>query len=179
MSFSIGQMVKKSGLSRSTLLYYHRVGLLSPSGRTSAGYRVYSPGDMQKLEKIIMLRETGMSLHEMMKVIDGMEESGDYPFSASLLKRLGELNSEISACRRQQFLILEMIKNTDSLKNIKQASPAAWSRLLKESGIDQENAKLWHSDFEKYSPAEHKEFLKSIGFSDDEIEGIAGWVLEM
>lgn len=178
MSYSIGQMAKKSGLSRSTLLYYHRIGLLCASGRTSAGYRVYSAEDLQKLEKIVMLRETGMSLEDMLKVIEGMEKSGEYPVSAALIKRLGGLNREISACRRQQKMILEMIKNTATLKNIKQASPAIWSNLLRESGIDRENAKRWHADFENYSPLEHEEFLKSIGFSPEEIKDIRVWAAD-
>ena len=40
---TIGKLARKFDLSRSTLLYYDRIGLLKPSGRTRANYRVYTP----------------------------------------------------------------------------------------------------------------------------------------
>jgi DNA-binding transcriptional MerR regulator len=39
---TIGQAAKHANLSRSTLLYYDRIGLLRPSGRSRAGYRLYN-----------------------------------------------------------------------------------------------------------------------------------------
>ena len=36
-----GKLARRYALSRSTLLYYHRIGLLVPSGRSAANYRVY------------------------------------------------------------------------------------------------------------------------------------------
>jgi len=38
--FLITELARKHGLSRSTLLYYDRIGLLTPSGRSEAGYRL-------------------------------------------------------------------------------------------------------------------------------------------
>ena len=39
---TIGQLARQHGLSRSTPLYYHRLGLLTPSGRLRNGYRHYT-----------------------------------------------------------------------------------------------------------------------------------------
>ena len=41
-TYSISKLARACGLSRSTLLYYDRLGLLPPSGRTGSGYRCYS-----------------------------------------------------------------------------------------------------------------------------------------
>ncbi len=38
----IGMVAKQSGVNLQTVMYYERRGLLSPEGRTPAGYRLYS-----------------------------------------------------------------------------------------------------------------------------------------
>ena len=42
-TLTIGQLAKRVGLRTSALRYYEQQGLLSPSGRTTAGYRLYAP----------------------------------------------------------------------------------------------------------------------------------------
>ncbi len=37
---TVGKLAEDFGLSRSTLLYYDRIGLLQPAARTEKGYRV-------------------------------------------------------------------------------------------------------------------------------------------
>jgi DNA-binding transcriptional MerR regulator len=44
--FTIGQVAKKYGLSRSTLIYYDNIGILTPSGRSESNYRLYSDNDL-------------------------------------------------------------------------------------------------------------------------------------
>jgi hypothetical protein len=39
---TIGRLAERFGLSRSTLLYYDSIELLSPSARSDANYRLYS-----------------------------------------------------------------------------------------------------------------------------------------
>src|SRR5262245_19662656 len=51
-TYSISRLARAFGLSRSTLLYYDRIGLLAPSGRTGSGYRSYSEKDYRQLERI-------------------------------------------------------------------------------------------------------------------------------
>lgn len=68
--YTIGQLSKAFGLSRSTLLYYDKIGLLMPSARTSAGYRSYSEEDRKRLEQICLYRETGISLEDMKIILD-------------------------------------------------------------------------------------------------------------
>jgi len=41
-TYSISKLARACGRSRSTLLYYDRLGLLKPSGRTGSGYRYYT-----------------------------------------------------------------------------------------------------------------------------------------
>jgi DNA-binding transcriptional MerR regulator len=50
--YTIGQVAKKYSLSRSTLIYYDRVGVLNPSGRSESNYRLYSDHDLEKMDRI-------------------------------------------------------------------------------------------------------------------------------
>ncbi len=48
----VGALAKRISLSVRTLHYYDEIGLLSPPGRTEAGHRLYSAGDLTRLQQI-------------------------------------------------------------------------------------------------------------------------------
>jgi DNA-binding transcriptional MerR regulator len=58
----IGQLAKHAGLTVRTLHHYDDIGLLRPSGRTDAGYRLYDRDDAARLQQIQALRQLGMPL---------------------------------------------------------------------------------------------------------------------
>lgn len=58
----IGTLARKTGLTVRTLHYYDEIGLLSPSRRSEAGYRLYGPDDVARLQQILSLRQIGFSL---------------------------------------------------------------------------------------------------------------------
>ena len=55
-SWTVGRLARRFGLSRSTLLYYDSVGLLRPSDRSPAGYRLYTEKDLSRLEHTAVQR---------------------------------------------------------------------------------------------------------------------------
>ena len=59
---TVGALAARTGLTVRTLHHYDAIGLLSPSGRTEAGYRLYSDDDARRLQHIVLLREIGLSL---------------------------------------------------------------------------------------------------------------------
>lgn len=52
-----------------TLRYYDSIGLLRPSERTEAGYRLYSDADLKRLQRILLYRAVGFSLGEIKTVL--------------------------------------------------------------------------------------------------------------
>lgn len=60
----IGELAKQTGLSIRTLRYYDEIGLLVPSHRTEADYRLYSEADIARLQQILSLRQLGFALKE-------------------------------------------------------------------------------------------------------------------
>lgn len=61
----IGEMAAATGLSVDTLRYYERIGLLPRPARDGAGHRVYQARDLDWLQFLMRLRDTGMPLTEM------------------------------------------------------------------------------------------------------------------
>ena len=67
---NIGDVAALAGVTVRTLHHYDRIGLLSPSGRTSAGYRQYSPADLDRLHQALLYRELGFPLEEVATLLD-------------------------------------------------------------------------------------------------------------
>lgn len=66
----IGEFAKRSGVTVKTLLHYDKIGLLQPSLKTQAGYRIYCDEDFIKLQQIITLKFIGLSLEEIKQLIN-------------------------------------------------------------------------------------------------------------
>jgi DNA-binding transcriptional MerR regulator len=67
---NVGQVAALAGVTVRTLHHYDRIGLLSPSGRTAAGYRQYAPADLDRLHQVLLYRELGFPLEEVATLLD-------------------------------------------------------------------------------------------------------------
>jgi MerR family transcriptional regulator, thiopeptide resistance regulator len=63
-SRTVGEVAAMAGVTVRTLHHYDRIGLLSPSGRSASGYRLYAPADLDRLHQVLMYRELGFSLED-------------------------------------------------------------------------------------------------------------------
>ncbi|MEV6967710.1 MerR family transcriptional regulator [Hamadaea sp. NPDC051192] len=70
MSLTVGQVAELAGVTVRTLHHYDEIGLLTPGGRTSAGYRRYDDADLDRLQQILLYRELGFSLEEIAVILD-------------------------------------------------------------------------------------------------------------
>jgi DNA-binding transcriptional MerR regulator len=61
---TIAEVAKRTGLTRHTLRYYERDGLMLGVGRASSGHRRYCERDLGWIELITKLRATGMPIRE-------------------------------------------------------------------------------------------------------------------
>ncbi|WP_238881886.1 MerR family transcriptional regulator [Clostridium sp. YIM B02551] len=71
----ISEFAKRTGVTVKTLLHYDKKGLLMPSSRTEAGYRIYSDNDFIKLQQITTLKSIGLSLDEIKSIVDKNNKS--------------------------------------------------------------------------------------------------------
>lgn len=75
MLFQVGEIAQKTGLTIRTLHHYEEIGLLIPTARTDAGYRLYNVQCLERLTQIQMLRQVGVKLKDIGEILDG--QSGD------------------------------------------------------------------------------------------------------
>ena len=169
--FTIGQVAKKYGLSRSTLIYYDNIGILTPSGRSESNYRLYSDIDLKKMDRMMLFRSAGLSLDSMPSLLD---KKGD-DLNSSLENRLSSINNEIQGLRNQQKVILNILKNESAVKDSRVITKETWVSMLRAAGLDEDGMRNWHVEFEKTSPEAHQNFLESIGIEKDEINSIRDW----
>ncbi len=59
-----------TGVTVRTLHHYDEIGLLAPSGRSEAGYRLYAYADLARLQEILGWRALGFSLAEIQSILD-------------------------------------------------------------------------------------------------------------
>ena len=169
---TISALAKGSGLSRSALLYYDRLGLLRPSRRSRSGYRLYSPSEVERLEQICLFRQMGIPLREMKRLLDSSAEST----SVGILKRrLRVLNREIANYRKQQRYILELLKQKQLRQGVEMINKERWVEIMRAAGLKEQDMKNWHVQFEKMEPEAHQEFLESLGIEAGEIRKIREW----
>ncbi|MFJ8540888.1 MerR family transcriptional regulator [Streptomyces sp. NPDC093586] len=96
MSYSVGQVSAFAGVTVRTLHHYDKTGLLSPSGRSQAGYRLYSEADLVRLQQILFYRELGFSLDEIAAIFkDPQANALEY-----LRSRQKQLSEEIARLQR-------------------------------------------------------------------------------
>ena len=68
--YRIGELARTAGVTVRALHHYDRLGLLVPSERTHGGHRLYTGADVQRLYRLLALRELGLPLGEIAVVLD-------------------------------------------------------------------------------------------------------------
>jgi DNA-binding transcriptional MerR regulator len=70
MAYTVGEVARLSGISVRALHHYDEVGLVKPSGRTKAGYRLYTKKDLLRLQQVLFYRELGFKLEDILTNLD-------------------------------------------------------------------------------------------------------------
>jgi MerR family transcriptional regulator, thiopeptide resistance regulator len=102
---TVGQVAERFGVTVRTLHHYDEIGLLSPSERSAAGYRLYTEDDITRLQHVVVYRRLGFPLEQVAELLDGL---GDEALVVEHLRRqreavgarLDELNDLVTAIDR-------------------------------------------------------------------------------
>ena len=65
----IGELAHQSQVSRDTLRFYEKHGLITPSTRTDAGYRLYAESDIKRIGFIVSAKKVGFTLNEIQQLL--------------------------------------------------------------------------------------------------------------
>ena len=95
----IGELARQTGLSRDTIRYYERLGLLRPCGRPSQAnnYKEYPPAAVTRLGLIQQGKNLGFSLAEITEALDLLTDTGlsDTEASARIGEKLAVIESKM------------------------------------------------------------------------------------
>ncbi|MFC7490002.1 MULTISPECIES: MerR family transcriptional regulator [unclassified Knoellia] len=116
---TVGQVAQTFGVTVRTLHHYDEVGLLCPSERSLAGYRLYTAADLERLATIVTYRRLDLPLHEV----------------ASLLRGEG---SSLEHLRRQRNAVMSKV---EELHGLVDAIDRALEREMNETPATHEDLK--------------------------------------
>ncbi|MET9360160.1 MerR family transcriptional regulator [Streptomyces sp. NPDC006632] len=106
--WSIQEIAKKAGTTSRTLRHYGELGLLAPSRIGSNGYRYYGQDALVRLQRILLLRELGLSLPVIGEVLEGERDP-----AAALRTHLRLLEQERERIARQIASVRTTLHKTE------------------------------------------------------------------
>src|ERR1700677_3073910 len=101
------EFAKRAGVTVRALHYYDRLGLLKPSDHTGAGFRLYSDGDVARLQQIVTLKFIGFSLKEIRHLLGSK--------NANLSAALKVQRMTLSEKRRHLDSVIDAISKAEHL----------------------------------------------------------------
>ncbi|MBT2662636.1 MerR family transcriptional regulator [Bacillus sp. ISL-45] len=107
--YKVKEVAELTGVSVRTLHHYDRIGLLKPEALTYAGYRLYSEGNLERLQQIIVFKEMDFSLQEIKEIIERPEFN-----RKENLKKHRELL--LAKKKRLEEMILTVKRTIDSIE---------------------------------------------------------------
>lgn len=102
--YSVQKMAKLAGVSVRTLHLYDQIGLLKPSIRTEAGYRLYGKKELLRMQQILFYKELDFPLKEIQLILD----SSDFNLIDALLSH----KESLKARAERITILLETIDRT-------------------------------------------------------------------
>ena len=121
-ALTVGQVAETFGVTVRTLHHYDEIGLLHPTERTHAGYRLYTSEDLGRLSTIVVYRRLGFSLEEIgeLLVADGTEVVDHLRRQRDAVRaRLAEMSDLVAAIdRRLEAEMNDKPATTEDLKEL-------------------------------------------------------------
>ena len=108
MWLKVGELAQRSGLTVRALHHYDQIGLLTPSVRTDAGYRLYDRNDVARLHAIQSLHALGVPLKQIGGMLAG--DGSDLPdIVARQMRSLDRQIEQATALRQRLALLGDML----------------------------------------------------------------------
>jgi len=141
--YTVKKLARLAGVSVRTLHHYDQIGLLKPSGRSAAGYRLYAEKDLLHLQQILFYRELGFSLADIQTLL-----------SRPSFDPLRALQEHRLALQRQAERVERLIQTVDkTIQYLTEEKVELNDEELYE-GFTQEQVERYQREvYERYDPA--------------------------
>jgi DNA-binding transcriptional MerR regulator/ubiquinone/menaquinone biosynthesis C-methylase UbiE len=107
--WQIGDLAKQTGLSVRALRHYDELGLLRPSERSDAGYRLYAEADVRRLYRIVALRQLDFPLEEIASLL----EEGEPDLAETARRHLERVERDLESQKRLRERLAPMVEALD------------------------------------------------------------------
>ncbi|MGQ4548689.1 MerR family transcriptional regulator [Dermabacteraceae bacterium P13077] len=188
--YSVGEVATMLGLTVRQLHHWDELGLAPASRRSPAGYRIYTEHDVERLQRALVYRETGMALARIRLLLDNPASPQEHLVSQLelLLAQRETLTKKITAV--EQLLEKEMTKTpvsvTERAEILGQEWHPAWDEEAAERWGDTHDWQVSQQRQARMSSSDWQEFvdrLKGIekrcalalssGIAPESVEGMA------
>ena len=134
----IGEVAERTSVTQRTLRYYEEKGLLTPPSRLEGGFRLYSEGDVRRVEQIKRLQTLlNLTLADIKEMVEAEEVKSqiraEYRRDADVSERKAKLSKAIEVTERQVAVIdhkLEALLEMKSDLEQKLTTVRGWLRTL-------------------------------------------------
>lgn len=143
MEYTIKALAELAGVTPRTLRWYDRQGLLKPLRTTEAGYRIYGPREVDRLQDILFYRELGLELAAIRRILDDPA----FDRQAALHSHLRKLEARRA---RLDGLILTVRRTIDEARGGTQMSDKEKFEAFKRRAVEANEARYGREIREKY-----------------------------
>ncbi|PHA01507.1 MerR family transcriptional regulator [Bacillus pseudomycoides] len=164
---SIQQLTKETSVTVRTLRYYDQIGLLEPSGKTEGGHRLYSEGDVLKLQQILFLKEMGFPLKE----ITNMLETERVNFKEVLQKQLLFVREEQQKFSRMEKMLQAVLYSTELEGELN------WDMMFELMQLSQQSPRMRQRFQRQVFSQEEEGLLKKLPNMSEQNEEVQEWIL--
>ncbi len=112
-TFTIGELSRRTGLPVKTIRFYSDEGLLPPTDRTDAGYRLYDAAAMARLELVRTLRELGLGLADVSAALTQSTTVGELA-----VRHVEALDEQIRRLRLRRAVLRAVAKRNSELEEV-------------------------------------------------------------
>lgn len=143
MEYTIKALADLAGVTSRTLRWYDRQGLLKPLRTTEAGYRLYGPREVDRLQDILFYRELGLELSAIRQILDDPA----FDRQAALQSHLRELEARRD---RLDGLILTVRRTIDKTRGGIQMTDREKFEAFKRGAVEANEARYGREIRKKY-----------------------------
>ena len=145
MEYTVKALAELAGVTPRTLRWYDQKGLLKPRRTTEAGYRLYGPEEVNRLQAILFYKELGLELEAVREILD----APGFDRLAALQSHLAELEARR---RRLDALILTVEKTIGEAKGGTQMSDKEKFEAFKRRAVEANEEQYGKEIREQYGP---------------------------
>jgi DNA-binding transcriptional MerR regulator len=163
--YHTGQFAQKASVSVRTLRFYDKVGLLSPSQYTEAGYRLYTDADFLRLQQILALKFLGFSLEEIKCCL----QVGPTALQESLALQMAMMREK----REQLDTIIQAIDETEKLLQVNKDDWEPIVRVIQVIQMTQSND--WRNKYFTDEQLKKMQELSEKSYTEEQKQKLAEW----